>query len=568
MTTFAQGQATEQVVTIFAAAAGVFNVALQGPPLQPYLPNEVSSVGTFVHTDNVAAVTIESFPGEFVEQSSGGFDWFEDFHVIERSYDFGNLLSSTTSPLEVFSAFRKTTNSWTTFVNNAGAGTDLDVPILPRSVAPFEGIVMTLSVDVVGDAFVDGSLDFTFDNGSISVPVTIQRIVLWGLEPELPFRETLESLTDIITSKDGSEKRTAVRDLPRQSWEYRYIIQEGTERQTLENLLFDFQSRTFGVPVWIDDTELTAATIVGATEIFVGATAFRDFRVGSLAIVLTSQSVFDVAEISVINASSIELDSSLANAYAIGTKVFPLVTCTARPMISGARPPVGLSLLSMRFESTNNDVDLGSTSAFSTFNSKVLLDNGNSVLSGEVPETFEREFVTIDSGSGGRLIDSDWDQHKRGHTFSLRTNSRQEAFEMRGLIYALRGRQVSFYVPRSSDDFVVLNDLVNANDSMDITNIGYTQFVQSRQPKNVLRLTKTDGTVLLRTISSSVIVDTTTETLTLDSTWPTAITVDEIERVELVEKVRFDTDRIRIQYGLNGSLAHMVVPLKAVFEIS
>ena len=505
-----------------------------------------------------------AFAGQFFDV--GMPDWYEDFHILARSYDFGNLLSSTTTAIVVFSAFRSETHTWTSLTNNAGEGISLTgLPSLPTTVAPFEEVTMVLNADVEGDAFVDGSLDFVFDNGSISVPITIQRIVLFGLEPEMPFTETLESVTDIIRSKNGTEKRTALRESPRQLWNYTYIIQEGTEKQMLENVLFNSQARTFGVPIWKDDTALTAAAAIDDTTISVGATIYRDFRAGGLVIILTDQSTFDVAEITTVNSTSLVLASALVNAYAIGTQVFPLLTCVAQARISGARSPVGISRLAIRFESTDNDVDFASITPFSLFNSKVLLDGGNSILGGQVPETFEVEFLSIDSVTGQRTFSSEWDRHKRIHQFSLRTNSRQTTFEMRGLVYALRGRQVSFYVPRGSDDFEVTTDLINGGNLMVVSKIDYTRHVQTRSPKNVIRLTQTDGTVLLRTIASSE-SSTTTETLTLDSNWPTAITVDEIERVELVEKVRFDTDSVAIEYGKNGSLAHLVVPLKTVFE--
>ena len=576
MTAFPQASLTEQAPAIYTLEpTGRIAPTPDGPtPAQPYVASDqASSADTWTASlGNKSTKALASFPALEIGQSSGGFDWFETFHVVPRSFAFGNLLSDQSSAIEVFSAFRRLPKrEWTSFTNNAGAGVNLGgEPSLPVDVDPLTGIVMTLDVSTAGDPFVDATLDFFFTGvGTALVPITIQRIVLWGKTPEQPFSEVLSSLTDVFPAKAGKEKRHSLRKNPRQSWEYEFLIDEGEESQILENLLFDFQHRTFGVPVWFEDSTLTAAVTAGDTTITVDSTDYRDYRVGGRAVIFTDQGTFDVLEIASggISSTTLTFTSAATNSYVVGTKVFPLAVCRAPAVVEGGRWPVTLRRLGMRFEAVDNDVDLADISPFSSYNSKLLLDNGNSMLQATVRHTYRQNIMQVDGGAGLVFQDAFWDRHKRGHQFTLRAEGRQAVWEMRGLAHALKGRWISFYVPTDADDLIVVANLVSAADTMDVQNVGYTQFVRDRQPKDVIRVNFVDGsTPLLRGITGSASPSSTVDQLTLDGTWPSTITPAEISRVEYVEKVRLDTDDVRIEYDSSGIRARLVAPVVAVFE--
>ena len=571
---FPQGAPTEQTPAIYALdPSGAVLPSPDGPtPAQPFVPDDrgVGAGSLTTNTLNKPSGSPETFPGQEVVQSTAGFDWFEDFHVIPRSFEFGNLLSAQSIPVEVFSGFRRLPKQeWATFVNNAGSGVTLTgLPSLPTDVDPLSGIQMTLDVSTMGDPFVDATLDFGFTGiGTISLPIMIQRIVLWGLPPELPYDETLGFLTDVKTRKGGKERRHSLRKSPRRVFGFNYLIDEGTTAQVLENLLFDFQGLTFGVPGWFEDTELSAGISAGATSITVPQTAYRDFRVGSLVVILESQSTFDVLEIDSLTATTIDFTSPTVNAYLAGTPVYPLNTCRANPVVRGGRWPIGLRRMRIDFEPTTNDLGIEDLSAFSSFSGSLLLDNGNSILGTVVGDAFEQEVIRIDGEVGLVFRESPWDRHKRRHEFTLRASGRQAVWEMRQMLWAIRGRQVPFWVPRDSEDLVPVANLVSGANTIDVTNVGYQQFVRDRQPKNVIRVNFVDGSSpLIRTVTGSTMTSSTVDQLTLDGTWPSTITPAEVSKVDYLEKVRFDTDRIRMSFDSSGHRARMIAPVKTVFE--
>tara|TARA_R110000822_G_scaffold120633_6_gene254170 strand:- start:4827 stop:6545 length:1719 start_codon:yes stop_codon:yes gene_type:complete len=572
MPTFAQGADTERIPMIYGEA--VEQSAEPGRPLQGWIDaGEISpdSPGVWTAVDHRTPKTTTTFTGAENGPSSAGFDWFEKTHVIPRSFDFGNLLSSQSTPIEVFNAFRHEAREWTSFVNNAGAGTELGgKPTLPTDIDALYGIAMTVDVSTNGDPFVDATLDFAFSGlGTIFVPIEIQRIVMWAHRPEQVYGERLGFLTNVYESKDGTEKRESLRKTPRQAWGYTYKIDEGTVAQTLENLLFDFHALTFGVPNWIEETTLTNGESSGVSVVTVGDTTFRDFREGGLCVILTDQATFDVLEIAVggITSTTLTFTSITINTYAAGTTVFPLSPSRASANIPGARWSVNLQEQKIAFEPVDNELDIADLTAFSSYNSKLLLDNGNSVRGGRVGHGFNMKLNKIDGGAGLTFQDTPWDRHKRRHNFSLRAEGLQAIWEMRRMIHAIKGRFVSFYVPRDSDDLVPVANLLSASDALDVTNVGYAQFVRNRQPKNVIRVNFVNGDPpLLREILSSATISTTVEQLTVDTNWPSTITPAEISRIEFVEKLRFDTDDLVINYEPNVQVAHFTVPLKAVFE--
>lgn len=498
----------------------------------------------------------ETFRGKAVDQSSGLYDFFEDFHVLPREFDLGNVLSDQTYTVEVFSAFRRQTQQWTSFTNGAGVGVDLNgAPTLPASTPPLTGYTMSLQVSATGPAFVEATLDFGFSNGTAFVPISLQRIVLFAQRPVFPLRERLSFLTNIIRRADGTEQRIALRYAPRKSLLYLFYTQSISQRQRIENLLFDWQARTFGVPLWHDETVLTAAATAGDTSLTVESTDQRDFRVGSLVAVFVSDEEFDVVEVASLTSTTIQLASGILGTYSAGAFVIPLETCRITQAIRAERYPVNASLVQVPFESIDNKENLADTSAFATFNSKVLIVE-NAMRGGTVGEEFESPVIIIDSETGTLEFLPTFEAHRRASPLTLRAEGRSGVWALRRLLYALRGRQVSFYLARSTDDLQPVANLTSGQNTLDVAHVGYAQFVRHRQPKNIIRVSFTSGaTPLLRTITASTAVSSTVEQLTLDANWPATYTPSQVSRIEYVELVRLDEDDIEIEYGQSGLVA-------------
>lgn len=524
-----------------------------------------------IAVNELTAVTPVSHLGDVEDRTGYSFDFFEKFHVRPGSFVLGNLVSTQQIAVVVYSAYRHSTHTWDAFVNNAGAGvTLLNAPSLPTSFLPQTGLTnLLLEVGPNGPPHVDTTLDFVFDEMTISPIIQLDRVVLFDVQPELPYTEVLEFLTEVMTHKDGSEMRPSLRKNPRQLFEWDIIMPEGRERSRIHNLLFDWQARIFGVPQWHEATFTSAAVAINDLTINVRSTSFADYRVGGLVLIYTSFSTFDVLELASSTGTTLTFSTPVLHTYGLNVLVMPLRTGRVRPDIGGLRYPSDAAELRIVFQVLDNDCNLASTAGWSTYNSKVLLDDLNSLNgSGAMDEGFVRNLVVLDNNTGAPSLSSPWDKGKRRSNKTFHAKGKQAVWSVRQLLHALRGRAVSFYIPTFGKDLTPTANLTSGTSTLTISNVGYARYVRERVPLNVIRVVFVNSatTPLLREIIGSSEIDGTTEQLTVDSNWPSTFTPAQVKRIEYVELSRFDSDAIRIRYALGDRSARISAPLITVFD--
>lgn len=512
--------------------------------------------------------------------------FFEHIHIVPKSkIEFGNILTLVEEEYEIYNAFRELSSTLIAITNNALPGVALPnvTPpvILPRQTSLLDPTTTGQTLSALGtivktkvQALVDGlatfdtNIVFTFSPGNeVELFVSGQRIVLIPMEYEAPTVEILAFLTDVIDALNGKEQRLALRNSPRQMFEVNYLLTEN-DRQRMQLLLMDWMDQVFGFPLWHEKLQLTAAVSAGATVYPVLGASNVDFRVGGLAIIFTDANTFDVINVIAKTDTTITAQSPSQNAYPKGATIMPLRTAVIRRMVSGRQHPNRLEEFRIAFEVTDNDTGglVGSTTPgfWSLYNSRVLFSDSN-VVDGPMNEQFARRVYRVDNETGVISQSSPWDKSKRSHQKGFVARNRAEIMQLRKLLLALRGRQKAFYIPTFIEDLTVKANLAIGTNTMDIDRIEYPRLAQNRHPKKIFRITFTDNSNLVRIVQSSVQVDSTTDRLTLDTTWPANRTVAEIRRVEFYELSRFDADEIRITYPRIG-LAEVNVPVTAVFD--
>jgi len=584
-------------------SAGGFEVVIGHGPGQPVdVGNETynafaATIGTALadgYTATTRSMGIASTP---VNQGAAYADpdkatamqelWFEKVHILPRTkIEFGNIITQKTDQYEVYNALRSadvTTNSLT---NNVSPGVTFPDESLPEVIESQSSALDSTTTgqtsipqalgtmvqrDVVasqdGLPIFDSNVVFNMSAGNdVELLLSGQRLVLMPMEYEAPVGEMLAFLTDIIPALDGKEQRIALRKQPRQIFEVTYKL-DAADRQRMQSLLMDWTDNSFGFPLWHEKLRLTAAVSAGATVYTVANTADVDIRAGGLAVVFTDNNTFDVISIASLTSTTITSNDPSVNAYPVGTTIMPMRTAQILRAVAAEREQVELETFKVTFEVTDNDTGAltGDVSAYSTYNSRVLLDDCNVMLSDKMGENYSRRIYRIDNATGKTSISSTWDQNKRNAEKGFVLRNRAEIITFRRLMIALRGRQTSFYMPTMIEDLTVKATLGIGGDTMDIDNIEYERFVQSRFPKTIFKITFTDGTSLIREVQSATGVDSSTERLTLDTTWPATRTVDEVQRVEFYELVRFDADNVMLKYPRIG-LAECKMPVVQVFD--
>lgn len=511
-----------------------------------------------------AAVSPADYPAELVERSTPGFDWFERVHIIPRVFAFGSVLTQIQDTFELYSAYRVGNVNLNSFTNTIDPGVTIpDLPGLPYALGPQSGVELTIQVDPIGAVSFAGDLLFTFDVQEVPLTISGERLILWFFDPERPIEERLAFLTQIIPSRTGLEQRIRQRGYPRQSFRISYRL-EGRDRRKAVLRLMDWQGRSFGIPLREQGVQLTADASATDT-VSVYTTEYSDFREGGLAVVFLDQDTFDVLEIDTITATTIQFTSNLQNSYLAGHLVMPVRTAELPTTVSGQRYAVNVEDLTLLWTVLDNEVNLASVAGFSSYDGKVLFDDPNIVIGDTKPEEFRFRVYDTDAETGLTERQIIWDQNKRIHQKAFVAITREAAWKLRQVLFAIRGRQVSFYIPTFADDLLVTANLTASANKMDVEHVGYVRFAQDRLPKNVIRVTFTDGTTLERVVLSSVEVDSDTERLSLDDVWPSTKTPEEVERVEFYELVRFDTDEFVLLHSQVGRVS-MNAPVRAIFE--
>ena len=544
------------------------------PDYRAYVPDQAVNAHSRTYSNIFQGAVVPSSPpingGEFAQMSDredglhswiGQLDSAEDFFFFERIHhtpqliELGNVLTSVVEEIEIYNAYRDDSQTFTSAIANAGAGIEFaGLPSLPAEMSPQSGVVFDVEISTEGPPSIDGTLDFVTDPASFDIPITGSRVVMFAFQPERPILEILKFKTDTIMAADGTEQRISQRLNPRQSFEMALRLPEGDERRRALTLLKGWHHRVFGVPIWWEARPLGADVNSGSSIITV-PTAHADFRVGSLAIVWSDSDYFDALQIASFDGSSITFESNLTHDFdAVATLVMPLRVAYAEAAFDIQRYLNDLQDVRCRFDIIDNEVgDIADTSNFSSHNSKVMLDDYNLIDGRTLQDNFHRELQRIDNATAAINQFSTWESSVPVTQKGFLGNSLQDVWEVRELIHALRGSQVSFYLPTFYKDFVVVQDLASTSFLMDIENIGYSGYINGVEPFKSIWIELNNGTIYTRQVESSVVIDANTERLTVDVAWPSLIDKDDIYRVSLLRKVRIADDAIQFLHELPGT---------------
>jgi hypothetical protein len=493
-------------------------------------------------------------------------DFFEHIIILDRSYPLGIILSIIERPIEIYNAYRNEIHTLNSFTNNTDSGVTIpDLPGLPEDINPQNGIVGTLTVDTAGPPTINGTLVFNFVGlGDFTIPVTGQRAVMIPFIPETPLVERLIFQTDVIPRINGYEQRIALRDTPRQVFDTLYKL-TGHDRRAFLSILFDSMGRAAGLPMWHEPTWTTGPIAVDDATINVELTDYADWREDAVGIVWVDSEDFEALEVESFTKHTITFKSPFQNAFPTGAMVMPVRAAYFEKELRGGRLPKNLQSLEIRYSILDNTVDLSDTSAFPTYNSKVHLDEPN-WIDGELSESVTNDIKRIDGRVGTFNVLSDWEAARRAHRKAFFSRTRQRLWEVRQLMHAIRGRAISFYIPTFYDDLEPTAGIVDSATTIKFKNIKYTDLVRERVPKGDLQVVLTDGTTIDRQITDSTELSETEEQITVNSAWGTTASLDEIERVSFIEKVRFDSDEILIEHRNANGQARISAPVKAVLE--
>jgi hypothetical protein len=489
-----------------------------------------------------------------------GEDWFERIHIFPKSIDLGNVVSNLSVSLDLYSSYRRDAVQLIDIDNQiSGQGVSIGgAPSLPKNHAASTSIDLTLDIDQVGPPSIDGDVIFDYDVRDITLPVTGTRVILFPYVPQREMRETLSWKTDVIESADGTEMRISLRKNPRQSVTYNYVMRNQRDLNKARSLFTEWQPRVFGVPLWWWARKVTSDVTTGDSAVQVATIDNADFRVGGLCMVAKTnpnditEILADVLEIDHLGSpeNTLTFTSSVTQDFNVvdGAIAVPVLACVVPSRIDLDRRGTDFYEFRIPFLSTDNTEDLTDLTGFTTYRSKIVMDDPNFLSGrGSYRETLEHKNTRIDEGIG------------KFEAFSTKligvgtlpkrwiNNDNATEWQRRGLLYGLRGKQVSFWLPSFQKDMTLIATAASGASTIDIENIGYTNFVNAREPYADIEIVMNDGTIYRHRITGATEVSP-GERLTIDPVTSAEIDPANVDRISYLLLQRLNTDDVQIAH--------------------
>jgi len=524
--------------------------------------------GVYSASERISIPSGQCFKGQI--GGTPASDFFGKVIVLPRKIEAGLVLNTKTFTITIDNTYRTAKRVFQGFANTAGDGvTIINLPALSLDLPALSGLSLTLEVTLDGPATISGNLEFTFDTRVDTVPVTGQRSVTLGFPPETPMIEKLQFLTDVIEKRVGTEQRVSLRETPRQIVEMDLRI-EGDDARLYRSIMASSQARTFGLPIWWEPTVTTSAVAVNDTTINVETTANADYRVGGLAVIWTGHSTMETLQIKTINATSLEFESASTQVFASGTRVMPVRQAfTLSETVRGNRHPKRVVDQRLVMTILDNDVDLSDVSAFPAFESKVLFNGkGNrNVIRGRTLGTESRRRIhVIDNRVGKFEVHTEQALNVDSSRFTLNAKSRARLWQLRQLAHGLRGNQVSFFAPTYAEDFIPTQAISSTGTTLVFENSGFSRLINAGKPFDVVMVRLTDGTEIIRRISSASEIDSSEEQVEVSAVWGVNAQPGDIELVCLAPKTRISSDEVTFTHRDGNGNSTMSFPTITVLD--
>lgn len=358
-------------------------------------------------------------------------------------------------------------------------------------------------------------------------------------QAEVPMRETLEFMTDVMESYNGNEQRLKLRTMARRTLSYTIPLQANHIPGAF-NTEYGAIRKAWAVPIW---TEPQYIGTVYENQTFIACTTENyDFRFDSLALLYTSCNDWQLLDVNQVQAGGITLYSN-TKAFR-GAWLVPVRTGYISNIVD--RYVNGYSGKSaVTFEIEDNLALRNQVAPPQYLGNDVYVQPG--LLTGDaVNRTVEKRLDENDFELGNVERRSPWLNSRTGSSYRRVLKGIDEVFAYRDFFYRRAGRYRLFWMP----SFEVNMRLLSVDDQGWKISIASDSFIEYALKKvHIAILVKT--TWLFTTITNAVHINESTVQLTLQTQLLNVKTKD-VLMVCYNGLHRLDSDRIEINWQGNG----------------
>lgn len=476
--------------------------------------------------------------------------WYNRMHITPALLELGNVIGVQTRDIIIWNAyFNDVTLTNLSFLNGEGITAE-GPPGEVQVFKPLQEKTWKISVTENGPPNIDATVTWSFE-GITPYPVGItgSRLTLFSFYPtwDAGILERLEWLSDVTTGPTGIEQRRLLRLSPRRTFQMK-LIANGKDRQYFDILCFDWGSRNFAIPIWPDVQELQYVRFSGSTQIPC-KTAGRDFRVGGL-LLFRGPDAFsaEVCEIAQVNSDGLVLARPTVNDWPIYTKIYPIRSARFDEQPSISRLTDKNSTVSVSFRVTET-CDYPGLQPPLTYKGRPLLTY-HPEESENLTSSYVRLLQMIDNNMALPRYRDTADLGFTVQQYRFMAYNRVEHDKLRGMMYDIRGRFRSMWVPTFYNDLTLREDIPKTSSFIEVENVMYSKYGKQQPGRRhiLIETIAPNARVFARGIIDSYEVEGGKERLVLDDVFDEAIPVSRIARISYLATARMENDFVEINH--------------------
>lgn len=374
--------------------------------------------------------------------------------------------------------------------------------------------------------------------------------ILFPYQPIGPIAERWGWVTNVFTAKDGTETRRAIREVPREMWEWTVFVEDGV----FNALVRGRHSLTWLVPAWHQAEKTTGVISPGASTVVVD-TDVGDWR--TTIMLWSSPTNNETIGISSVGSDIINLSTTVVNTYPAGSFVVPVRTARLANPIQ-KRDDKTRSLLQLSWLITDATALTGYDWTTQYDSTDVVTDKY--LISGEwVDRTLQAAVEEYDFDSGVVAFEVQYDPDVWAMpTMAHRAATPAEYWQWLTWFHKLQGRFGEFWLPTWKKEITLTASFTDSDRWLTIENIGYVDYLDGLTSNRMIYFERhPPHAPELRYIIESAAVDSDTEQIRLDSNLGFAGNQKSFLGVHWCQPCRLEADQVELIHepGLGTAIA-------------
>lgn len=371
--------------------------------------------------------------------------------------------------------------------------------------------------------------------------------VPWPVPPDWSggVRERLSWLTDVIQAKNGKRQKRELRLSPRRVFEFDVLADQQLRRLS-DALLMDHGGKYFMLAIW-HDVQLLDAPLGSGVSFVPCRTAGFEFVQGGFALLWFAVNQWRLVAIEEIVEDGLQLGTMTTREWPMGTRIYPVrrARMLSQPDEESWTDSLGKRSISMIIdEPCDWPAELPST----LYRGYPVLELRTDV-SDDLAVTFERQLDLVDAETGPVAV-FDYPQRSfRRASVRWVVHGREENAALRSLLYGLRGRMATVWLPTWNADLQLVGSISAIATSISVQWAGYTVFGRLQAGWRDIRIELYDGRRFFRRITSSLEAESgESELLGIDSALGVPVSRDQIRVISFMVLSALDNDTVELQH--------------------